>query len=64
MSLIPAGVIDHVGIAVHDLDAAAERYQQLMGAELIGREAIAAQWGRGRVPGVAGQRSRRVDSAA
>ena len=43
MSLIPAGVIDHVGIAVHDLDAAAARYQRLLGAQLIGREALAAQ---------------------
>ena len=43
MSLIPAGVIDHIGIVVHDLDAAAARYQQLMGAELISREAIDAQ---------------------
>ena len=43
MSVIPAGVIDHIGIVVHDLDAAAARYQQLMGAELISREAIAAQ---------------------
>ncbi len=43
MSLIPAGVIDHVGIAVRDLDATTARYQQLMGAELICREAVAAQ---------------------
>jgi len=32
--------IDHVAIAVHDLDAAAEYYQQVYGAEVVHREKV------------------------
>ena len=43
MSFVPPGPIDHVGIAVADLDAAASRYQELLGARLMHREVVAAQ---------------------
>jgi methylmalonyl-CoA/ethylmalonyl-CoA epimerase len=32
--------IDHVGIAVEDLDAAQELYEQLLGAVVVGRDAL------------------------
>ena len=35
--------IDHVAIAVHDLDAAIERHRQLYGAEPLWREDVVAQ---------------------
>ncbi len=40
MSVLPPGPIDHIGIAVRDLDAACATYQELLGAELSGREKI------------------------
>ena len=43
MSVINAGAIDHVAIAVHDLDASCELYQELLGAELTAREVVAGQ---------------------
>ena len=38
-----AGAIDHVGIAVDDLDAAAEQYRNLLGSEPVHRERIESQ---------------------
>ena len=35
--------IDHVGIAVDDLDAAVTRYRELLGAEPVHRETVADQ---------------------
>lgn len=32
--------IDHVGIAVHDVDAAAQFYEQAFGAEVVHRETV------------------------
>lgn len=43
MSLVPAGPIDHVGIAVRDLDLACATYEAVLGAELSGREAVEQQ---------------------
>ena len=43
MSLIPAGVIDHIGIAVHDIDQSYEQYRELLGAELSGRDVVESQ---------------------
>lgn len=43
MSLVPAGPIDHVGIAVRDLDESIDRYRLLLGAELERREVVADQ---------------------
>lgn len=43
MSFIPPGPIDHVGIAVRDLDAACRRYRELLGAELSHRERVPGQ---------------------
>lgn len=43
MSLIPAGPIDHVGIAVHDLDQARATYASILGAELSGYEVVEQQ---------------------
>ena len=43
MSLIPAGPIDHVGIAVRDLDRACATYEAVLGAELSGRETVDQQ---------------------
>jgi methylmalonyl-CoA/ethylmalonyl-CoA epimerase len=43
MSAIDAGVIDHIAIAVRDLDAACALYQQLLGAELSHREEVPGQ---------------------
>jgi len=43
MSFMPPGPIDHVGIAVRDLDAACATYVGLLGAELTGREVVAGQ---------------------
>ena len=43
MSVIPSGPIDHVGIAVRDIDEACARYQRLLGAEPAGRPVVAAQ---------------------
>ena len=43
MSTIPPGPIDHVGIAVRDLDSACATYIALLGAEVAGRETVAGQ---------------------
>jgi len=43
MSFIAPGPVDHVGIAVHDIDAAAARYRELLGARVIHREAVPGQ---------------------
>ncbi len=43
MSVLPPGPIDHIGIAVRDLDAACATYQELLGAKLSAREKIPAQ---------------------
>ncbi|MGD8331356.1 MAG: methylmalonyl-CoA epimerase [Acidobacteriota bacterium] len=43
MSFIAPGPIDHVGIAVRDIDAAAERYRELLGARVIHREKVTGQ---------------------
>lgn len=43
MSFIAPGPIDHVGIAVHDIDAAAARYRELLGARVVHREAVPGQ---------------------
>ena len=43
MSFIPPGPIDHVGIAVRDLEAACVRYRELLGAEVSHRERVAGQ---------------------
>lgn len=39
---VPVGPLDHVAIAVHDIDAAAARYR-VLGAELTHREVVAEQ---------------------
>ena len=43
MSTLPAGEIDHVAIAVLDLDEACARYVQLLGARVGLREQVTAQ---------------------
>ena len=43
MSVLPPGPIDHIGIAVRDLDAACATYQELLGAELSRREKVPGQ---------------------
>ena len=43
MSTLPAGEIDHVAIAVFDLDEACARYVQLLGARVSLREKVVAQ---------------------
>lgn len=43
MSVIPPGPVDHVGIAVRDLDSACATYRALLGAEVSGRELVAGQ---------------------
>lgn len=43
MSTLPAGEIDHVAIAVDDLDEACARYAQLLGARVGLREQVVAQ---------------------
>jgi len=43
MSTLPAGEIDHVAIAVHDLDEACARYVELLGARIGLREEVAEQ---------------------
>ncbi len=43
MSTLPAGEIDHVAIAVHDLDEACARYVELLGARVGLREQVVAQ---------------------
>ena len=43
MSTLPAGEIDHVAIAVHDLDEACARYVGLLGARVGLRERVVAQ---------------------
>lgn len=40
---LPAGVLDHVAVAVEDLDAACQRYVTLLGARVVHREVIAGQ---------------------
>jgi len=42
LNAVPVGPLDHVAIAVHDIDAAAQRYR-VLGAELTHREAVAGQ---------------------
>ena len=39
---IPVGPLDHIAIAVHDIDAAAARYE-ILGAEVTHREEVAGQ---------------------
>ena len=41
--MIEPTAIDHVGIAVEDLDAAVERYRSLLGAEPAHRERVESQ---------------------
>ena len=41
--MIEPTAIDHVGIAVDDLDAAVERYRALLGAEPVHRERVESQ---------------------
>ncbi len=43
MSTLPPGPVDHIGIAVRDLDGSCERYRALLGAEVAGREVVAEQ---------------------
>jgi methylmalonyl-CoA/ethylmalonyl-CoA epimerase len=43
MSVLPPGQIDHVAIAVSDLDDACARYVELLGARIGLREKIASQ---------------------
>lgn len=43
MSLIPPGPVDHVGIAVRDLDSACAAYAELLGAEVSHREEVSSQ---------------------
>ena len=43
MSLVPTGPIDHIGIAVRDLDRACATYEAVLGAELSSREAVGQQ---------------------
>lgn len=43
MSFIPPGPIDHIGIAVHDIDEAAARYLELLGAAISHREEVPGQ---------------------
>jgi len=43
MSVINAGAIDHVGIAVNDLDSSCQLYQDLLGAVLTSREVVEGQ---------------------
>ena len=43
MSVLPAGEIDHVAIAVRDLDEACARYVRLLGARVGLREEVTAQ---------------------
>jgi methylmalonyl-CoA/ethylmalonyl-CoA epimerase len=43
MSTLPAGEIDHVAIAVLDLDEACARYVELLGARVGLREQVVAQ---------------------
>lgn len=40
---LPAGVLDHVAVAVEDLDAACHRYTTLLGARLMHREVVPGQ---------------------
>ncbi len=39
---LPAGPIDHVAVAVHDLDEACDRYARLLGARVGTRETVGA----------------------
>ena len=43
MSLIPPGRIDHIGIAVRDLNLARTTYESILGAELSGCEVVEQQ---------------------
>jgi methylmalonyl-CoA/ethylmalonyl-CoA epimerase len=43
MSSIAPGPVDHVGIAVYDIDASAARYRELLGARVIHREVVPGQ---------------------
>ena len=41
-AFVPTGPIDHVAVAVHDLDEACARYGRLLGVEAVGRETVGA----------------------
>lgn len=43
LSALPIGVLDHIGIAVADLDAACERYGARLGARIVQRQQIEGQ---------------------
>jgi methylmalonyl-CoA/ethylmalonyl-CoA epimerase len=43
VSTIPPGPIDHVGIAVRDLERACATYRDLLGGEVMAREVVEAQ---------------------
>jgi methylmalonyl-CoA/ethylmalonyl-CoA epimerase len=43
MSFLPPGPIDHIGIAVRDLDASCATYEQTLGATVSGRETVVEQ---------------------
>lgn len=43
MSVLPPGEIDHIGIAVRDIDAACARYVELSGARAGHREVLVEQ---------------------
>ncbi len=43
MSAVPPGPIDHVGIAVRDLDRSCRTYRELLGAEVESREVVSGQ---------------------
>lgn len=40
---IAVGPIDHIGIAVHEIDSAAERYARALGARIVHREMVPGQ---------------------
>jgi methylmalonyl-CoA epimerase len=40
---LPIGLLDHVAIAVADLDAACERYETLLGGQVVHREIVPGQ---------------------
>lgn len=42
LGAVPVGPLDHVAIAVHDIDAAADRYR-VLGAKLTHREVVTGQ---------------------
>ena len=40
---LPVGPLDHVAVAVADLDAACDRYEQLLGGKVVHREIVPGQ---------------------